>query len=135
MDWSPKSTATSWAGLAIAQPIISQAFFFFFSIYNSTVEPLHNGHLGDRQKVTVLERFKQKPVYGLSTTKSGRCRKVAVTGGSTVLLIFVLKADTTYLIFFERKYILIIVQLDLRFSLFVYKTFADDPSGFGTFVL
>ena len=29
MDWSPKSTATSWAGLAIAQPIISQAFFFF----------------------------------------------------------------------------------------------------------
>ena len=28
MDWSPKSTAMSWAGWAIAQPIISPAFFF-----------------------------------------------------------------------------------------------------------
>ena len=45
--------------------------------------------------MTVLERFKQKSVYELSTTKSGRCREVAVTGGSTVRLIFVLKADTT----------------------------------------
>ena len=49
MDWSPKITAMSWAGWAIDQPIISPAFFFF-SIYNSTVEPLYNGHLGTDKK-------------------------------------------------------------------------------------
>ena len=42
---------------------------FFFSIYNSTVEPPHNGHLGDRKKVKVVERFKQESVYGLSAKK------------------------------------------------------------------
>ena len=51
----------------------------FFSIYNSTVEPLHNGHFGDRKKVKVVERFKQESVYGLSAKKSGCCREVAVT--------------------------------------------------------
>ena len=56
----------SWAGWAIAQPIIWQVFF---SIYNSTVEPPHNGHLGDRKKVKVVERFKQESVYGLSAKK------------------------------------------------------------------
>ena len=71
--------------------------------------------------MTVVERFKQKSMYGLSTKKSGRCREVAFSGGSTVLLIFVLKAH----VFFERKYILIIVQSDLLFSLFAYKNFAD----------
>ena len=44
-------------------------FDCLFGIYNSTVEPLHNGHLGDRQKVKVVERFKQESVYGLSTKK------------------------------------------------------------------
>ena len=67
-----------------------------FSIYNSTVEPLHNGHLGSRQKVKIVERFKQDSMYGLSTKKSGCCREVAVSGGWTVLL----KKHTTY---FLRK--------------------------------
>ena len=39
----------------------------------------------------VVERFEQDSVYGLSTKKSGRCREVAVSGGSTVLLTFELK--------------------------------------------
>ena len=34
--------------------------------------------------MTVVERFKQESVYGLSTKKSGRCRDVAVSTGSTV---------------------------------------------------
>ena len=39
------------------------------------------------RKVAVVERFKQEVMYGLSagTKKSGRCREVAVSGGSTVL--------------------------------------------------
>ena len=74
----------SWAGWSIAQPIISPAFLIIYnstvelisypdlrSGYEITVEPLHNGHLGDRQKVKVVERFKQESVYGLSTKKSG----------------------------------------------------------------
>ena len=62
-----------------------------FSIYNSTVEPLHNGHLGSRQKVKIVERFKQDSMYGLSTKKTGCCREVTVSGGWTVLLTFELK--------------------------------------------
>ena len=77
----------------MAQPIIRR---LTFSIYNSTVEPLHKGHLGDRQKVKVVERFKQESVYGLSTQKSGCCKEVAFSGGSTVLLIFVLKAHNIF---------------------------------------
>ena len=40
--------------------------------------------------VAVVERFKQESMYGLftGTEKSGRCGEVAVSGGSTVLLIF-----------------------------------------------
>ena len=36
--------------------------------------------------VAVVERFKLELMYGLSvgTKKSGRCREVAVSGGSTV---------------------------------------------------
>jgi len=37
--------------------------------------------------VAVVERFKQEPMYGLSSTgtkESGPCREVAVCGGSTV---------------------------------------------------
>ena len=30
-----------------------------------------------------VERFKQEPVSGLSAKKSGRCREVAVSEGST----------------------------------------------------
>ena len=30
--------------------------------------------------MTVVERFKQKSVYGLSTRKCGRCREVAFSG-------------------------------------------------------
>ena len=73
----------------------------------------------------VVERFKQDLVYGLSTKRSGCCRKVAVSGGWTVLLIFELKLKAHNYIFYRRKYILIVVQLDLLFSLFAYKTFAD----------
>ncbi len=38
--------------------------------------------------VAVVERFKQEVMYGLSagTKKSGRCREVAVNGGSTVFV-------------------------------------------------
>ena len=34
--------------------------------------------------IAVVERFQQEPMYGLSagTKVSGRCRKVAVSGGS-----------------------------------------------------
>ena len=37
--------------------------------------------------MAVVERFKQEVMYGLSagTKKSGFCREVAVSGGSTVL--------------------------------------------------
>ena len=37
--------------------------------------------------VAVVERFKQELMYGLSAgaRKSGRCREVAVSGGSTVV--------------------------------------------------
>ena len=37
--------------------------------------------------VAVVERFKQELRYGLSagTKQSGRCREVAVSGGSTVI--------------------------------------------------
>ena len=36
------------------------------------------------RQVTVIERLKQESMYGLSTKKNGgRCREVAVTGGST----------------------------------------------------
>ena len=39
------------------------------------------------REVAVVERFKEESMYGLSAgiKKSGRCREVAVTGGSTVL--------------------------------------------------
>ena len=57
----------------------SQAF-----TYSTTVETLHNGHLGDRKKVAVVERFKQESMYGLSAKKIGRCREVAVSGDLTV---------------------------------------------------
>ena len=36
------------------------------------------------KKVAVVERFKQESMYALSAKKSGRCREVAVRGGSTV---------------------------------------------------
>ena len=38
------------------------------------------------REVAVVERFKQELMYGLSagTKKCGRCREVAVSGGSTV---------------------------------------------------
>ena len=38
--------------------------------------------------VAVVERFKQEPMYGLSTgtKESDPCREVAVCGGSTVSL-------------------------------------------------
>ena len=37
--------------------------------------------------VAVVERFKQELMYGLSagTKQSGRCREVAIRGGSTVV--------------------------------------------------
>ena len=41
----------------------------FLAFFNSTVEPFDNGHLGERQKVKLVERFKQESVYGLSTKK------------------------------------------------------------------
>ena len=63
----------------------------FLAFFNSTVEPFDNGHLGERQKVKLVERFKQESVYGLSTKKTGCCREGAVNGDSTVLLIFEIK--------------------------------------------
>ena len=35
--------------------------------------------------MAVVERLKQESMYGLSAKKSGRCREVAVSGGSTVI--------------------------------------------------
>ena len=36
------------------------------------------------REVAVVERLKQEWIYGLSAKKSGRCRDVAVQGGSNV---------------------------------------------------
>ena len=43
-----------------------------------------------QKKVAVVERLKQEVMYGLSarTKKSGRCREVAVSGGSTVYVYY-----------------------------------------------
>ena len=38
------------------------------------------------KNVAVVERFKQESMYGLSAKKNGRCREMAVSGGSTVTL-------------------------------------------------
>ena len=35
------------------------------------------------REMTVVERFKQESMYGLSTKKTGRCEMV-ISGGSTV---------------------------------------------------
>ena len=35
--------------------------------------------------MAVVERFKQESMYELSAKKSGHCREVAVSGGSTVV--------------------------------------------------
>ena len=40
--------------------------------------------LGEEER-GILERLKQESVYGLRIKQSGRCREVAVSGGSTVL--------------------------------------------------
>ena len=52
-----------------------------------TVEPLYKGHLGDRRKWP-LERGRNKSqcmdFLSAGTQKSGRCREVAFSGGSTV---------------------------------------------------
>ena len=37
-----------------------------------------------QKKVAVVERRKQESMYGLSAKKSGRCREIAVRGGSTI---------------------------------------------------
>ena len=53
--------------------------------------PLLRGYFGSWGRtlvaVAVVERFKQLLMYGLSagTKKSGRCREMAVSGGSTVI--------------------------------------------------
>ena len=53
--------------------------------------PLSRGYFGSWGRalvaIAVVERFKQELMYGLSagTKKSGRCREVAVRGGSTVI--------------------------------------------------
>ena len=44
--------------------------------------------------MTVVERFKQESMYGLSNKKSGRCRDVAVSTGSTVY--FFLAVNTVF---------------------------------------
>ena len=38
--------------------------------------------------MAVVERIKQESMYGLSAKKSGRCREVAVSIGSTVSTLF-----------------------------------------------
>ena len=48
------------------------------------------------KKVAVVERFKQESVYGVSIKKSGCCREMSVSGGWTLLLIFVLKAHNIF---------------------------------------
>ena len=35
--------------------------------------------------MAVVERFKRESMYGLPPKKSGHCREVAVSGGSTVV--------------------------------------------------
>ena len=42
---------------------------------------------GHCREVTILERLKQKLMYGLSANKNGHCREVAVIGGSIVFTI------------------------------------------------
>ena len=48
----------------------------------NTIEPFYNDHLGERRKRAIVERLKQKLMYGLhAQKKKGRCREVAVGGG------------------------------------------------------
>ena len=42
---------------------------------------------GHYREVTIVERLKQTLMYGLSAKKNGRCREVAVSGGSIVFTI------------------------------------------------
>ena len=78
----------------------------------ATVEPFHNGHLGDRKKVAVVERFKQESVNGLSAKKvavvdrfkqesvchttirqkSGRCVEIRLYFTLRTLLFFIFKS-------------------------------------------
>ena len=51
----------------------------------TTVKPLLNiGHLGDRRKMAIVERFKKESMYGLSAIK---WREVTISEGSILMFI------------------------------------------------
>ena len=56
----------------------------FMQLNLSTTATLGTEKNDRRREVAVVEKFKQESLYCLSATKSGRCREMAVSGGSTV---------------------------------------------------
>ena len=56
----------------------------FMQLNLSTTATLGTEKNDRRREMAVVEKFKQESLYWLSATKSGRCREMAVSGGSTV---------------------------------------------------
>ena len=56
----------------------------FMQLNLSTTATLGTEKNDRRREVAVVEKFKQESLYCLSATESGRCREMAVSGGSTV---------------------------------------------------
>ena len=50
----------------------------------TSVEPLHNSHLGDRRKRTLKRGLNKKAMYGLPAENVAVVREVTVRGGLTV---------------------------------------------------
>ena len=65
---------------------------------------------GRCREVTVVERFKQESVYGLSAKQSVRCRELAVSGCTTVLLL--LLVGNLVHCRHPRQYVVVIVTTD-----------------------
>ena len=56
-------------------------------LYDITVEPLYKGHLGDTRKWPLQRSLNKSHCVWTVLQKGGRCGEVAVSEGSTVLLI------------------------------------------------
>ena len=93
--WAPDDNFYSKETLPF--PAASQPSFFFaiyttyryLFVFQHTVEPPYNGHLGDRRKWPLYRGLKKSQCTDFSsagTKKSGRCREVTVSGGWTVLV-------------------------------------------------
>lgn len=50
----------------------------------TSVEPLHNSHLGDRRKWTLKRGLNKKATYGMPAENVAVVREVTVRGGLTV---------------------------------------------------